>query len=398
MFCKHCGAEKTEETNVCTQCGQAYSPPIALPKKRNRLPWILTGLLSLLGVVYLFWAGREIPTDVISEQLQAVREGKLTEAYYEYSSKDFQKTVPLDVFKKYIKGNAILESNQAFVIEDEGLLGDTKTVRGYVVAEDGSSFEAVYKLIFEDNKWKIFSISPVLRGEVEKATQTSVTKQMIDPVVVFLSTLQKPEFPQIFQSKFSKHFIQNTSYEQFLKFKEKNSILNKFSDYEITEHGLNRGRGEVTIMLNPQSDEIPFAFTVVKEDGVWKIFRIALGSANEEAGLKSTELFETELIPFVKQSADLLKRGKVEELYQDKTAREFRSEVDAHLFGEFVKEYPVLSNYTELTIKDKGEIGDLAWVDLQFTQGTMHEVVEFTLGKDDGEWKIWGIRMNEKLQ
>lgn len=396
MFCEHCGTEKNEESSSCVQCGQSYTQKVPLPEKRKKWPWIITLLVSLGLFSYLFLGSSLTPVDAITEHLQTVREGKLTEAYYEFSSKDFQKTVPLDVFKKYIKANPVLEHNKKFVIEDEGTKGDSSTVRGYIVAEDGSSLEAVYKLVMEDNEWKIFSISPVVRSEPEKSVQTSVTRQMIDPVLSFLSALQKPEFPEIFQSKLSKHFIQNTSYDQFVKFAEKNKILNHFTDYEIIEHGLNKGRGELVVVLNPHSDEIPFAFTVVKEDGAWKIFRMALGTAKEEAGLKSTELFEKELIPFVKTSAELIKTGKIQELYQQKTASEFRSEVDFSLFNDFIKEYPVLSQYTQVTVKDKGEIGDLAWVDLQFTQGQNSEVVEFTLGKDEGEWKIWGIRMNEK--
>ncbi len=396
MYCEHCGTQIMPENKFCPQCGEPSSSESPAPKKRKWWFWVLVGIALILAVLFLLGRSISLPGETITEQLRSLREGQLTEAYYGFTSKDFQKTVPLEVFKKYIKTNPILEKNKSFILEDEGIVGDISTIRGYVVAEDGSSIEAVYKLILEDDEWKIFSISPIVRGEAEKTSQTTITKQMLDPVVVFLNTLRKPEFPQIFQSKVSKYFIQNTPYDQFQKFIDKNSILTNFTEYEIVEHELNRGRGELLVLLNPQADDIPFAFTVVKEDGVWKIFRMALGSAKEEAGLKSTELFERELIPFIKTSAQMLKNGNIAQFYQNNTAREFQTEVDLHLFNEFVKEYPVLSQYTELTVKDKGEIGDLAWVDLQFTKGGASKVVEFTLGKDEGEWKIWGIRMNEE--
>jgi len=398
MRCEHCGTQIPDESKLCPQCSQTHitdNPPSAsIPKqKRRKWPWVLGFIVLVLGA--LAWLGSHygIPQDAIAGQLTSLSKGQFTEAYYDHTSKDFQKAVSLEAFKKYVRSNPILANAKSFLVEDETLEGTISTIRGFVITEDGSSQEAVYKLILEDDKWKVLSFSPILRSASEDAPQSSITKQVIEPVQTFLGAIQKPEFPQIFQSKLSKHFLQNTTFEDFNKLLRKNPVLQSFSDYEIIEHQFNRGRGELIIVLNPEKEQLPTAFTVIKEDGVWKIFRISLGAPKEEEALKTTELFETILVPYVKNSIQLLKDKNIDQFYQDKTSEEFRIDVSSTVLKDFVDGFPLLTHFTDIAVKERGESGDLYWMDVEIKKGQEAKVIEFTLEKEQGDWKILGMKL-----
>jgi hypothetical protein len=399
MYCEHCGTELTDDSKCCSQCGQAHSserqPPLPVKPKRRWLKWTLGIAALLLAGVYWIGSTVVLPQNIIVQQLVSLKERQLTEAYYDYTSKDFQKTISLDSFKKYIKTNPVLQNPKSFLVEDEALQGSISTIRGYIIAEDGSSLEAIYKLIFEDERWKILSISPVERNVQEEIPQTSMTKEMLEPVKSFLSEIQKPDFNNVYPTLVTKSFLENTPYTEFQKFAVKNPILTSFTDYEIVDHQLIRGRGELYVMLNPEHDEIPAAFTVIKENGSWKIFRASLGSPKEIEALQTKELFETVLIPFVKNSITHLKNNDFERFHQESTSKSFQSDVDVALLQQLVQEYPLMSQFTDLRARERGEAGDLVWIDMELKKGSDSWVVEFTLGKDPDQWKILGMKMFE---
>lgn len=408
MYCEHCGTQIEGESKFCPECGKSSSndpirpqtPPPPKPEpirpRRRWWLWLLWVIFALLAMLY--WVGSSVvmPQDIILGQLESMRDGKLTEAYYEYTSKEFQKSTTLEVFKTYVKESAVLKNVKSFLVEDETEEGDRSTIRGFIVAEDGSSIEVVYKLVLEEGKWKIISFSPIMRGVKEEQPQPSITKQVIEPVQTFLDNIQKPEFAEIYRTRVSKNFQENTSYEKFQKFLTITPIMQQFTDYEIVEHYLNRGLGEMIIHLNPEEEAVPVAFTVVKEDGTWKIFRISLGESNDEESLKTKELFDTVLVPYVKSSLQLLKDKNLTQFYEHKTTADFREDVDLVLLEEFHTGLPLLTYYQDVSVVDQGEAGDLAWLDVEIKKGAEVTVLEFTLGQEGGDWKIWGIRIHDK--
>lgn len=398
MQCEKCGSEIEEKSGVCLHCGTTSSQElsqkgyVAVQPKRRWWKWLLGVLIAF--ILFFYWVGQSVvlPQDVILEQLNVLKEGKLTEAYYDFTSKDFQKATTLDFFKNYVKASPVFTSGKLFLVEQETLEGSVSVIRGFIVGEDDSSFEVIYQMIYEDGEWKILSVSPVSKEEKEETTPTSVTQQYIEPAVTFLDYIQTPEFPNVYEKKVSKDFLENTSYKAFSQFVNKNPILSQFQEFEIVQHQLNRGLGEIYITLNPETESIPLAITVVKEDGAWKIYRFSVGVTNQEEDLKTKELFDVVLVPYVKGSLELLKQNQLKRFYEEKTSGEFKEDVTYPLLEQFYNAFPVLSGFTKLTVKERGESGDLVWIEMELQKDLEKRVFEFTLGKEGDEWKIWGLQ------
>ena len=101
--------------------------------------------------------------ETIQKQLEALRAFDPSKAYYAFTTKSFQKEIPLDTFKQFVKKYAVLFRNKSFTLEGMSFSGIVATVKGKLTATDGHTSNAEYDLIQEDGAWKIRKIN-ILRN------------------------------------------------------------------------------------------------------------------------------------------------------------------------------------------------------------------------------------------
>lgn len=180
MYCSHCGAAIAEaDAKFCPSCGEPVSSPASGPasgsaqvhatqptgsavQARPKMAlWkkILIGIgVFIIGVVALaMWATAPL-VEPIEEQLALLKEGRIEEAYNKTAG-GFRNSTSLDQFKQFIESNPILMkiSDTSFGSKEwENNLG---TVTGSLTAEDGSVIPVTYRLVHENETWKILSIS-----------------------------------------------------------------------------------------------------------------------------------------------------------------------------------------------------------------------------------------------
>lgn len=103
--------------------------------------------------------------ETIQKQLEALRSFDPSKAYYAYTTKSFQKEIPLDTFKQFVKKYAVLFRNKSFTLEGMTFSGIVATVKGKLTATDGHSSNVEYDLIQEDGAWKVRKIN-ILKNNV----------------------------------------------------------------------------------------------------------------------------------------------------------------------------------------------------------------------------------------
>lgn len=96
---------------------------------------------------------------VIDEQLEALREFDPSQAYYAYTSSDFQKAISLDAFKRFVKSNNALFDNKNFVLQNVVYSGVIATVKGVITLKNGKAVRVDYDMIQENGVWKIRKIN-----------------------------------------------------------------------------------------------------------------------------------------------------------------------------------------------------------------------------------------------
>lgn len=146
--------EEALKMNSCPNCRQSLSN--IEEKKKNSGFMIVLGLIAASFMIFLWnYLTQERPEDTIQEQWKAISARQLTEAYYAYTSKDFQDSMSLEDFKDLV--NFIpqpLKGDGLELIEVEDV-HPFKAIEGVIQGVDPAVLKVYYEMLFQDGLWKV---------------------------------------------------------------------------------------------------------------------------------------------------------------------------------------------------------------------------------------------------
>lgn len=167
MYCKNCGASLSPNVNYCSNCGHStkenpVQPSDSQKLTTNKSPLWFKALLCLVAIILggsiLMALISEDLTDTVKDQLKAIRKGQITEAYYDFTSKKFQESTPLELFREFINKYPAFSQNQSVQFNDRNVNNHIGTLETILTTSNNDKIPVEYKLIKENDKWKVLSI------------------------------------------------------------------------------------------------------------------------------------------------------------------------------------------------------------------------------------------------
>lgn len=111
-------------------------------------------VMSVIGLAFYATSGI---TDTVRGQLTALRSGDYVTAY-SYTSKDFQNATPFDAFTSFIDRYPALKNNKDSTFTSREITNNEGYISGTLEAADGTTTPIKYRLIKENDHWKILNI------------------------------------------------------------------------------------------------------------------------------------------------------------------------------------------------------------------------------------------------
>lgn len=111
-------------------------------------------ILYIVAVAsFSFYATSGIVT-VAENEMAALQAHDINRAY-SYTSRDFQSTNSLEIFKNFIDQFPALKNNKDYSFTSRSIENNVGTVAGTIESVDGSMLSIEFMLIKEDDEWKI---------------------------------------------------------------------------------------------------------------------------------------------------------------------------------------------------------------------------------------------------
>ncbi len=417
MNCPKCGAVVQSPTSFCPVCGNdlgAVNKEEHLKQEVKRQGFSWFKLLLIIGLVIcaiLFWKGlkEEDPTDVVKEQLQALHDNKITEAYYAYTSKDFQNVTPLDKFKEFIKSYpTLLQSKKVELSVKDTPDEDIKVIEGNIVSSNNTVLPVEYQTILENSKWKILYMRFITTGSAEAAAPSTTTaapqkgpapagmEAMTNSVKALLDHLKANEINQAYNST-SKSFQNVTTLEGFRQFLEAYPILTQFNSYSFGAYSLqNNTKGNLNVELQNDDKKALMVFNLGKTNGQWQVQGIQ--HLEETAAQENLPEFNSKnLMSVIDAQLNAIRQGQVSSAYYDYTSKKFREKINFAQFTKFVNSNPIfgMNRSTSLEeIKFDKNIANMT-VSLSSTTGLSRRI-NYSMELENGKWKIDYINFADK--
>jgi hypothetical protein len=131
-------------------------------------------MLVIGGILFTeSWVG------VVERQLNELKEGDIEQAYYLYTSKEFQITTPFDKFRSFIEAHPILFQKPSARFPTRSLHQNVSTLQGKLTNFNHKPIPIEYQLIKEGGKWKILSIHFIDHNSAIDQTSTLPEKKQL---------------------------------------------------------------------------------------------------------------------------------------------------------------------------------------------------------------------------
>lgn len=410
MYCENCGISVSTDSIYCPNCGQKL--PISTDlnnkglsslgsKNKGRLWVTLLGALLLTGFVIALISQLLTlnPGDVVEDQLEAIKENRITEAYYNYTSKEFQEASSLEFFKEFIKTYPALANAKTIDFEDKEIIEDKASkkpyaiLKGVLTTEEDVKVPLEYKLVKEDGTWKIINLKLTETVASEAQPDINATAELIAPVEAHLKALQSNDVPKAYHDTVSRYFVEGTPLDKYEQFIKEYPILTAHKTYDFKEHSQESNSGMVTVILDPETVAIPVEFKLIKEDSKWKILSLLIKAPSIKIDSTLLGKDPKALIPPVEGQLNALNNQDLSKAYQDYASKEFKAVTSFDSFQAFIKNFPVLSHHKTINFHE-GSIQDgtgKLQVSLEDENGIT--LIEYILGVENTQWKIWGMQV-----
>jgi Domain of unknown function (DUF4864)/zinc-ribbon domain len=402
MFCKYCGARLDSEAQFCSSCGyrilEEHHPNQNLQNSPKRRLFLWFKAIMTVIVLGLIVAGiavflSENLTDAVEGQLKSLKGKKITEAYYNYTSKDFQAATSLDIFHEFVRSYPIFTQVKSLNINDQSIENNIGTINTVLISAANERMSVEYKLIKEGERWKILSIklSDVAKNPTTKPADPALMKELSVPIEEQFQALRAHDIGKAYGLG-SKEFAKETSLQQYETFIQENPILSDFKEINYENFSSQGNKGYVTLALSSDEGQALMEYTLQRENGNWKIWSLRIiPSTSEISTLNGSKV--TSLIQLVKDQLADLKSSEINKAYEVYVAKPFKEATSFQAFRDFVHRYPILTTYTSLNFGDPKVVNEIGKLRVELHKNDSKTTLEYTLGVEENKWKIWGMRV-----
>jgi len=420
MFCGTCGSEGNGD--FCSQCGNRLNR--SYPKKKRfwsfpiKTLFVLLVFGSLIG--YGYYSFHNSLTNTIAEHFNAIRNRNITEAYYNYASKELQKAITLDSFRELVTAMPVFADNASLNIIDSTLDYPYGIVKFVLISKENNEVPGIYKLYRVSGKWKIYDIQlnlledqmptiPVgsayvgtnsdvlLLSQNEPSAITATTtislpemeprsSPTVTPIANQLDALKLENYDKAYHAYVSSNYASRVSFDDFKKFVQLYPILTKFKNASFKDVNIEDNHGTITVILDPTAGAIPINYALVKENNEWLIDDITVSLSKSAEIPQQITLTAQKFLQEVKQ-------GQSVKAYSEYTSKKFQEITPYNVLQEFITNFSILTEFQKIDFFDPTIKEGVGTVTVTISNQRQKMDLLFTLGVEDTSWKIWGVKL-----
>lgn len=397
MNCPKCHCVLTRFQSYCPSCG-AF---LGKSKQSSFFGWLVVlGALFSAALIFILNAlSKEKAVDVVRDQLASIKNREYTEAYYAFTSKEFQAATSLEEFKKFLKSFSLFTSSFSGELETLKDQNQLKVISGVLRNPEGKSLTVHYQMIDQGGRWKVLNIKAI-PGSLEETASTQMKGDSgIEKVLqAQLEMLNQGFFKESYENFSSEEFKKKTSYESFKQFLAHFPIFTSFIKYELLDLTIDENKGIAKLKFKSPEWEAIIDYTFIKVGEKWWIQGIQVMS--QESTPSSVPDFNAEaLLKPLNAQIESIRVGHIAEAYEKFFSKAFQQATSLSEFESFIKKYSVfhsnrLADFYKLSFNN-----NIALYNGRFTsQNGEEREVEYALVKENGEWKILKIQIFDPLK
>lgn len=359
--------------------------------------WLCIAAVILAGFIFAISSFKEeTPLSVVQNQLNSIKNHQLTEAYYAYTSKEFQATTSLDDFKKFINTFPILTHFSEKNLKNMPDQNELKSVKSTFTDASQHFMTLYFQLIKEGEAWKILNIKTTPHeDEVSSHPQNDEYQDILQPIEEQLDALNEGNIKQAYEATTSNEFKKATSFTDFQKFLSKFPILIAQPNFKLIDASISMKDRSAVIKAEFQnvSSSAEIEYILIKKNQGWVIRGIKVLSQKNSP---SADFDVHGLLDPIQSQLKAIQNGHLKSAYEDFTAEAFKKATSFQDFESFLEKYPIFKNHQSVDFYKLSFDNNIGIYNALF-KGSNNEQrqVEYSLIEESDTWKILQIQIAE---
>lgn len=241
---------------------------------------VMAALLSAMFLIYYFSSAHQNEEEVVVQnQLEAIEEKRLTEAYYAYTSKDFQVATSLEAFKKFLSSLPLLTQTHTVEFSRRDTPGKVQAN----VKTNQEELQLLYTLQKQDKGWKVQKIE-VMNEPSEKMDVPDFDATLFqEPIKNHIQAIREKKIEKAYHDYTATAFQEATSLKDFKAFIKDFPVFSENGKVDFKKLTFNNNIGAYEILMTTASGTVfDLKYDLISENGVWKILQIQITESAQE--------------------------------------------------------------------------------------------------------------------
>lgn len=240
----------------------------------------MAALLGLMLLIYYQSLGhKNVEQSLISAQLEAIEEKRFTEAYYSYTSKDFQAATTLEGFKKFLSSFSLLTLPHTVKFEQSEAPGKVHAI----LKAGRDELKLLFTLQKQDTGWKVQKIEVVNENDKKENTPDFDSSLFLEPVKKHMEAIKEKNLEKAYHDYTAAAFQEATSFKDFDAFVKEFPVFSENANVDYKKLTFNNNIGTYEILMTDKNGSIyDLKYDIIAEYGVWKILQIQIVDSSKE--------------------------------------------------------------------------------------------------------------------
>ena len=234
-------------------------------------------VLSLLLLMFLTFSisiwGQETEQKFIKKQLEALRYNQFTEAYYAFTSKEFQTATSLTNFKKFINNFPLFTTFSSIVFNESKQPEEIRLT----LKNDHEVMDLIYSLSKVDKSWRVRKIEVAPQEYLLKDVPEFDSTLFLTPVKQHIEALHMGNLQRAYKETTAEAFQSSTPFSEFETFIKSFPIFNSYEKVDYYKLSFNNNLGMYQVkLIGKEGESYELQYDLIKENGRWKILQIQI--------------------------------------------------------------------------------------------------------------------------
>lgn len=241
----------------------------------------------------------------------------------------------------------------------------------------------------------LFALAPgagISEAPISTQLTPNTPASLIAPIDAQLRELRAGNVEAAYEDPTSKDFKSATTLEAFKEFISRYPILTKHKTISVKPISIQQDEAAITVVLDPNKDAVPMNYKLIRENNQWKIWHLSvtpLYSEQVTALLKDPQSMRIPIENYLEE----IKNDNALKAYQQYTSSHFKKSTTLEAFRNYLIDFPVFAQHTNVRYKEPLIERGTGFIEVLLDTETTTTTVEFTMGIEDDQWKIWELHV-----